>query len=343
MADNPLISQITLPSGVTYDIKDAAAREALEAIAGLDAINFKGVSSTALTNGGTENPTVDSQAITTKKTGDLYFYGSAEFIWDGAKWVELGDLSTLGDLAQYDFVNVTATGTVSQPSFSGAEGNLSVSGTPAGTIGIGNGTANYTPGGTVSQPTFSGSELTSTGSYTPAGAISVGSGTANYTPAGTMTDPTITVATAGATDTVTGIASIGSVGSTVLPTLTMAPGSGNDAENLHITWTAGSHTEATWPTLDTEKTFKTSDAAYTASGTAFSGTGVDLEFGGTAATISVAGTPSGTVSQPTFSGDGVDLEFSGTALTSTGTFTPEGTVSQPTFTGDTVTAVPGNN
>lgn len=276
MADNPLISQITLPSGVTYDIKDAAAREAIETISGLDAINFKGVSTTALTDGGTENPTVDGQEITAKKLGDLYFYGPAEFIWNGAAWVELGDLSSLGALAYKDNGVVTAAGT-------------------------------------VSQPTFSGSELTSTGSYTPAGTISIGSGAANYTPAGTMTDPTISVATAGATDTVTGIANIGSVGSTTLPTLTMEPGSGNDAENLHITWTAGSHTEATWPTLDTEKTFKTSDAAYTASGTAFTGTGVDLEFGGSAATVSVSGTPAGTVSQPTFSGSEVAVTFGNNA------------------------------
>ena len=58
--------------------------------------------------------------------------------------------------------------------------------------------------------------------------------------------------------------------------------------------------------------------------------------------MSVTGTPSGTVSQPTFSGDGVQLKFNGTAMTSTGTFTPAGTVSQPEFTGgESVVSVTG--
>ena len=57
-----------------------------------------------------------------------------------------------------------------QPSFTGTEGDLSVSGTP---VGI------------VSQPTFTGDSLTSTGDYTPQGTIS--------TPTFTGTQATITV------------------------------------------------------------------------------------------------------------------------------------------------------
>ena len=78
MAD---ISTITLPSGTTYNLKDAWARTQIQAITGGSAIVFKGVSSTALTDGGNENPTVSGSAVTTKNTGDLYFYNKEEFIY----------------------------------------------------------------------------------------------------------------------------------------------------------------------------------------------------------------------------------------------------------------------
>ncbi len=55
---NPVISQITLPSGTIYDIKDATARAAIEAITGGDAVVFIGVSTTTITDGGTQTPTI---------------------------------------------------------------------------------------------------------------------------------------------------------------------------------------------------------------------------------------------------------------------------------------------
>lgn len=81
MAD---ISRITLPNGNTYDIKDTTARNAINSLLGGDAITFGGVTSTALTDGGTQKPTVDSAQVNPTK-GQLYFYGSQEFLWDGAK------------------------------------------------------------------------------------------------------------------------------------------------------------------------------------------------------------------------------------------------------------------
>ena len=69
----PTISKITLPNGNTYDIKDTWAREQISEITGGSAIVFKGVSSTELTDGGNQNPTVDGTAVTTKVVGDLYF------------------------------------------------------------------------------------------------------------------------------------------------------------------------------------------------------------------------------------------------------------------------------
>lgn len=130
------ISQITLPSGTTYDIKDAWARTQIEAITGGSAIVFKGVTTTALTDGGNENPTVSGSQVTTKATGDLYFYNKEQFIYgDDNKWHSLGpQLQTLGALAYKD--------------------NASGSYTPAGTISGGVVTMT-TPGATtnINNPT----------------------------------------------------------------------------------------------------------------------------------------------------------------------------------------------
>lgn len=66
-----------------------AAETSISALS--NAVQFLGVSSTAITNGGTEKPTINDLAVNSLDAGDVVFYGSKEFIWDGAKWVELGD------------------------------------------------------------------------------------------------------------------------------------------------------------------------------------------------------------------------------------------------------------
>ena len=81
-----------------------------------------------------------------------------------------GTLAANGDVGTTGGSNsITATGTVSQPTFSGASDTTSAvsAGTPAGT----NGTAAFTPAGTVAAPTFTGaSDTTSAVSAgTPAG------------------------------------------------------------------------------------------------------------------------------------------------------------------------------
>lgn len=116
-------------------------------------------------------------------------------------------------------------------------------------------------------------------------------------------------------------------------------------------------TKADSVTLGSAVTVKTSDATYTASAPAFTGTAVRLvtgnisrptsaTFSGTEATVEVTGTATGTVSQPTFTGTGARLvtgnipvpstytaTFTGTAGDVSVSGTPAGTVSQPTFTG----------
>lgn len=273
MAD---ISQIKLPNGTTYNLKDANARERIEALESFT--TYLGVTTTALTDGATTNPvTINGQSVTAQ-SGNIVLYGNSEFIFDGTHWNQFGDLSALGALAYKN----TASGS-------------------------------YTPAGTVSQPTFTGDTMNSTGSFTPAGSVSLtntnktaavspaSSGTATYTPDGTVSAPTISVKTAGSTTTVNSITNVGTL--PTMPTYTVA------SEVLTIT--AGS--PGTLPTKGSNQTVKTGDAAYQATAPEFTGTGVRLvtgnisvpnsaSFSGTAGAVSVSGTPSGTVSQPTFTG-----------------------------------------
>ena len=287
----------------------------------------------------------------------------------------------------------TPSGSISQPTFSGSSMTSTGSYTPAGSVSLsntnktatvapaGSGEATYTPAGSVSQPTFNGASLTSTGKFTPEGTVTTNttenktatvsaasSGTATYTPAGTVTQPTISVSTAGATTTIKNPTS-----KTVVTDMAVAEPSSTTATGELVYFSVANETltlkkfvETTGASITTEnKTVKTGDAAYTATGAAFSGTGVrlvtgnipvpkTLSFTGTEnQAVSVSGTPSGTVSQPTFSGTAVRLVTGNIAVPKTYSFvgtegdvsvtgTPTGTVSKPTFTGTGVRLVTGN-
>lgn len=52
------------------------------------ATQFLGVSTTAITDGATAPTTVNGKTV---GAGDIAMYGTSEFIWDGTKWVLLGD------------------------------------------------------------------------------------------------------------------------------------------------------------------------------------------------------------------------------------------------------------
>lgn len=83
MAD---ISQITLPSGSTYYIKDATARadiqNILSSISG--GIHYLGVTTSEISDGSTTNPIVIDSENITAVAGDLVINGDLEFIWGGA-------------------------------------------------------------------------------------------------------------------------------------------------------------------------------------------------------------------------------------------------------------------
>lgn len=61
----------------------------LEGLVG--AMHFVGVSSTAITNDGTENPTINGTVVTSRINGDVVIYQEQEYVWNGSTWQLLGD------------------------------------------------------------------------------------------------------------------------------------------------------------------------------------------------------------------------------------------------------------
>lgn len=264
MAD---ISKIVGLDGTSYNIKDATARSSIASLqnAMSGGVTFIGETTTSLSDG-SETMTVSiGGSNKTAAAGNLVVSGNKEFLFDGSKWIEMGDLSVLGALAYK-----------------------------------GSASGSYTPAGSVSQPTFSGSSMTATGNFTPAGTVSIskGTGAANYTPEGSVTAPTISVKTAGSTTTVNSITDVGS-----LPSMSMTVAN----ETLTFSFSQGS-----LPTKGANTTVKTGDAAYQATTPTFSGTGVELKasFSGAQGSVSVTGTPAGTVTKPTFSGTAATISVS---------------------------------
>lgn len=332
MAD---ISKITLPNGTTYNIKDAQARDDIAAIQSAIAggVTFMGETTTALTDGATTTTiTINSASVTAVK-GYLVVYNSKEFVFDGTKWIEMGDLSLIGDLGWKDSASAsyTPTGSVSKPTF---EGDTLVSNgyfTPAGSVKL---ESNATQGtgripyiSDIFGPTqLSGTPATIKSKVTAAGNVTIatGNGTANYKPGGSVTAPTISVKNAGSTTTVNSITNVGT-----LPSLTTTVAN----ETLTIGFSQG-----TLPTKGANTTVKTGDAEYQASAPTF--TGSDVELTATFQGIEVEGsanyTPAGSVNVAT----GVKYlssSFTGTQGNVTVTGTPSGTISKPTFDGTQAT------
>lgn len=150
------ISKITLPSGTTYDIKDATARANISALSG--ALTFLGTTTSPLRDGATISPINIGDSTVTPKAGNVVIYGNSEFVWSAAesKWREFGSTGSLKALAFKDSASgsYTPAGNISQPTFTGTKATISSSFTPAGSVAIskGTGTANYTPEGVVSAP-----------------------------------------------------------------------------------------------------------------------------------------------------------------------------------------------
>ena len=362
MADDRLyIDRITLPSNNTYYIKDSEARADIALITGASALTFKGVSTTQLTDNGVEAPTITgiSDPITLH-TGDIYFYGSSEYIWGpDNKWHELGNLTALGGLAYKNNASTTYTpqgtisidyrpsGSISSPTFSGTATAITVS-------------ASYTPEGSVNLQTTSRSlEITtsSTGnkSYQPGGSIGFTNSSVtptitaatntsgNYRPAGTVSSVNISLNGAGATTVInnpsplpvaTQVVAAAPEATAPDNAVTYYDVQGEVLKLYKIGYKVGSSISTS------EVTVKTGDASYKMSGNPpFSGTTAQL----TVSNVSVPQSASFTGTTVHLYADSFNLP---TGVTFTGTegtvstnisYTPEGTVSAPGFTGSAVT------
>jgi hypothetical protein len=255
----PTIKELTLPSGNTYWLKDDEVRQ------------WIGDGTTS----GAEKRLSDAESEIQKLSNATH--------WLGVTTTTLSDGATTNPIT----INGDSVTAVSGDIVQDSNGNEYIFngtawqalGSSVGTLGnfayVDTGTVTITPQGSNASSSVSG-----TCSVTPSGSISTGSGTANYTPAGSVSAPTISVSSAGSTAKVTGITSVGS-----MPTYAVS--------NEILTITAG-----TPPTADSEKTFKTGDASYSASTPTFTGTGAELKFTGTAS----SGTISGTAQAQTFTG-----------------------------------------
>ena len=306
---NPVISQITLPSGTTYDICDITAREAAA----------HGMAMNLCTNAANTPKDVEWMSGGTKITGTLVASSStqgafylvpvttqsgkdiyAEYVTvtDGAasptySWEKIGttdiDLSDLGDLAYKDNASATYTpqGSVSGGAFTGSSTTF---------------TGNFTPQGSIAVNAASGSGT----SYTPSGSIAVNasseSGTA-YTPEGSVSAPTISVSSAGATTSITPFGTQGT-----LPSLTTTVSDGN----LTISFSQG-----TLPTAGTAVDVKTGDASYTATAPTFIGTEKKFAFTGDEKKFAFSGTQGSVSTSGTPNGSNGAISFSGTAATIT--------------------------
>ena len=105
----PDISKITLPSGMTYNLKDQYARDLIAEIGNFG--EWLGVTTTAITDGSTTNPvTIDGESVTATN-GDIVTYNTKEFIWSSTAgaWQKFGDLSGLGAMAYVNKGTVTIT------------------------------------------------------------------------------------------------------------------------------------------------------------------------------------------------------------------------------------------
>ena len=143
MSYGPYISQITLPSGNTYDIKDAEARELINELASPGV--FLGVTTSNISEGSSTNPIIVDGVSTTAHQGDWCLHEETDisqeppvtskiaYIFNNTnKWQKFTDMSNLGGLAYKDSAEgvVSDYVTSANGSFTGAAATLKI--TPSG-------------------------------------------------------------------------------------------------------------------------------------------------------------------------------------------------------------------
>jgi len=201
---------------------------------------------------------------------------------------------------------------------------------PGGLGGALTHTHTVTPTGTVSQPTFTGNALATHGHTVTGSTSSDSAGTSS----GTVSQPTFTGNALGThihllTGTSTSSDSAGTPSGTV-------------SQPIFLGSPLATHFHTADGTLAADVPSATVPAGLGA-GTAGSGTHTHDVKGNTSSDS--AGTPAGTVSQPTFTGNALGTHSHTVTGTTSNTSagTPSGTVSQPTFTGNLNTTNAGSS
>ena len=292
------ISKIKLPSGNVYDFKDQTARDL---IAQLQSTSyFLGVTTTPLSDGSTTNPIIIGGQSITAVNGNMAVIGSAEYIFDGTKWILVGDLSQLGALAYKDTVSL-AKGSGDQvlgeaTTFQAADSAVSFSGGATDAV-MGADTTfatTVTPTTTRIKATASGtavgadgkaSAITGFGAHTTDSFVKAVSAETNKK----LVTTTVPNVTGNESVSIPNVTSVGQASN-----WNFALGTGDDAETLIISGgngsapTLGTAISASKVTLGTAKTVAT--GAATTSGTgATVVTGVTV--GESAPAITALGTP----------------------------------------------------
>jgi hypothetical protein len=230
-----------------------------------------GETTTPLQDQDTTNPILINGVPTEVEAGNLVIYQEEEFVYDGTKWILLGEMGALGELAYKNSARATYTpaGMVTQPTFTGSKLTM---------------TTIVKPSGTVSRPTFTGMQTTLKPKVTAEGIIS---------------KPAINVTQK--TKNVNSIADVGTLPtlSTIVTneTLSFAFGRGTlptkGADTAVVSGvTAALASAPTFTGIQVEGT-----VTYTPNGSVS-----QPLFSGIQSNVSVSGTPMGTVSAPTFNG-----------------------------------------
>ena len=107
--------------------------------AGLDgltgAMHFIGKSTTVITDGGTQQPTIGGNVRTTMEAGDVVLWNQQEYVWDGTNW------ELLGDEGSYALKSSTDTITEVSNFTTNTLPTLTTASTTASNVSVTNGTA----------------------------------------------------------------------------------------------------------------------------------------------------------------------------------------------------------
>lgn len=121
---------VTLPtiSSSSPDTAAATKKYVDDRVAGLTgAMHFIGISTTIITDGGTQNPTINSTEITTKNSGDVVLYNNGtsiaqEYVWTGSAWELLGDEGSYAVKGSITNADISDNAAIAQSKISSTSG-----------------------------------------------------------------------------------------------------------------------------------------------------------------------------------------------------------------------------